>query len=481
MNLIKIALSNICILVCVTDLAGQDLSAGKPIDYVSTDYISRTVKKLEDKYSSLESKIIKATQKSLDRLKRNEKKIIRRVHSQDPVAANSLSQSTKLYDDLLKKVSADSLSYLQTQPSEYLPVLDSMQTSLAFIESNKSIYSGLVSGGGELKIIQQQVKQLDASLQTGYSIKNILKNREAELKSRLGNTSVGKYLKMYNREAYYYQEQIKAYKEALNNSQKLEEKIIALVRDQPGFKDFMSRNSQLGALFRLPGSANPQILPAGLQSRTDLLTGMVSRLGSGGDIQQLIDQGTQLAQGELQKLKNQVGSFGNESSNMIIPDFKPNSQRVKSLWKRLEFGFNIQSLRANLLLPATSDLTITAGYKVNDKSTIGVGVGYKLGWGTGLDNIRISNQGLSLRSFVDIKLKGNIWLSGGYEGNFQKEFASVSQLKELNDWQRSGLIGVTKKYKIGKKSGNLQLLWDFLSTQQVPQTTPLKFRVGYVF
>lgn len=116
MNLIKIALSNICILVCVTDLAGQDLSAGKPIDYVSTDYISRTVKKLEDKYSSLESKIIKATQKSLDRLKRNEKKIIRRVHSQDPVAANSLSQSTKLYDDLLKKVSADSLSYWKIRP-----------------------------------------------------------------------------------------------------------------------------------------------------------------------------------------------------------------------------------------------------------------------------------------------------------------------------------------------------------------------------
>lgn len=481
MNLIKIALSNICILACLSDLPGQELSAGKPVNYIPTDYISRTVQKLERKYSSLESKIIKATRKSLDRLKRNEKKIIRQGHSQDTVAANSISQSSLLYDDLLNRISVDSLSGMQNQHNEYLPVLDSIQTSLAFLESHQNIYPGLVPGRGDLKNIQQQVKRLDARVQVGFSVKNILKNREAELKSRLGNTNVGKYLKMYNRGAYYYQEQIKAYKEALNNSQKLEEKIIALVRDQPGFKDFMSRNSQLGALFRLPGSATPQMLPAGLQSRTDLLTGMVSRLGSGGDIQQIIDQGTQLAQGELQKLKNQVGSFGNESSDMIIPDFKPNSQRVKSLWKRLEFGFNIQSLRANLLLPATSDLTITAGYKVNDKSTIGVGVGYKLGWGSGLDNIKISNQGLSLRSYIDIKLKGSVWLSGGYEGNFQREFASVSQLKELNDWQRSGLIGVTKKYKIGKKSGNLQLLWDFLSTQQVPQTTPLKFRVGYVF
>jgi hypothetical protein len=32
---------------------------------------------------------------------------------------------------------------------------------------------------------------------------------------------------------------------------------------------------------------------------------------------------------------------------------------------------------------------------------------------------------------------------------------------------------------VGKKTGNMQLLWDFLSYGQTPQTQALKFRVGY--
>lgn len=481
MNLIKISLFAVCILACLSGLPGQELSIGKPTNYISTDFISRTVQKLERKYSSLESKIIKETRRSLNWLKKSEKKLIGRVHTNDSIAANSISQSSRLYDDLIKRISIDSLPNGQNQQNEYLPGLDSIQTSLAFLESHKDRFPGLLSKKDDLKIFQLQGKKLDATVQNSFSIKTILKKREAELRSRFGSTNVGKYLKKYNREAYYYQEKIKTYKEMLGNSQKLEEKIIALVRDHPGFKEFMSKNSQLGALFSVPGGRITQSLPAGLQTRSDMISGVISRLGSGGDFQKLIDQGTQAAQAELQKLKDKTAGFGNESSDMIMPDFKPNTQRNRSFWRRIEFGFNIQSQRANSLLPATSDLTMTAGYKLNDKSTIGVGLGYKLGWGRGLDNIKFSNQGFSIRSFADVKLKGSIWISGGYEGNFQKEFASISQLKNVNDWQRSGLIGITKKYKIGKKSGNLQLLWDFLSNQQVPQTTPIKFRMGYVF
>jgi hypothetical protein len=80
-----------------------------------------------------------------------------------------------------------------------------------------------------------------------------------------------------------------------------------------------------------------------------------------------------------------------------------------------------------------------------------------------------------------INMKGNIWISGGYEYNYQHEFEKLDQLKDVNAWQKSGLIGLTKKYKVGKKNGNLQLLCDFLSYSQVPKTTPLKFRIGYSF
>jgi hypothetical protein len=51
-------------------------------------------------------------------------------------------------------------------------------------------------------------------------------------------------------------------------------------------------------------------------------------------------------------------------------------------------------------------------------------------------------------------------------------------------WQQSGLIGLSKiisvKTKFFKKT-RLQLLWDFLSYEQVPKAQPIKFRVVYNF
>jgi hypothetical protein len=84
-----------------------------------------------------------------------------------------------------------------------------------------------------------------------------------------------------------------------------------------------------------------------------------------------------------------------------------------------------------------------------------------------------------LRSYIDIKLKGSIWITGGYEQNYMQGFDKIPVLNDYSKWQQSGLMGLSKKYKVGKKIGNMQLLWDFLSYEQAPQTQALKFRVGY--
>ncbi|MDB5223397.1 MAG: hypothetical protein JWN83_2064, partial [Chitinophagaceae bacterium] len=132
--------------------------------------------------------------------------------------------------------------------------------------------------------------------------------------------------------------------------------------------------------------------------------------------------------------------------------------------------------------PATTDIGLSVGYKLNDKSTLGIGASYKVGLGKGWNNIRISSEGIGLRSFVDYKIKNSFFLSGGYEQNYKSAFNSVEQLKNYNAWQTSGLIGVSKKYKISKKfKGNMQLLWDFLSYNQIPRTQPIVYRLGYNF
>ena len=85
---------------------------------------------------------------------------------------------------------------------------------------------------------------------------------------------------------------------------------------------------------------------------------------------------------------------------------------------------------------------------------------------------------------IDLKLKGSFWVSGGYEQNFKSEIKSIDQLKDRSAWQQSGLVGISKvisvKSKLFKKT-KAQLLWDFLSYQQVPRSQAIIFRVGYNF
>jgi hypothetical protein len=115
---------------------------------------------------------------------------------------------------------------------------------------------------------------------------------------------------------------------------------------------------------------------------------------------------------------------------------------------------------------------------------MGIGASYKLGWGHGWNHIKFTSEGAGLRSFIDWKLKGGFWISGGYEQNYRTAYNSIYQLRNLNAWQQSGLVGLSKVVNVKSrffKKTKLQVLWDFLSYQQVPKTQSVIFRIGYSF
>ncbi len=325
-------------------------------------------------------------------------------------------------------------------------------------------------------------------------IKAGLRQRKEQLKQQL-DKQFNQAMSGFNKQVYYYQAQVDGYKALLSDPDKLAKQLLSWVRGIPAFQGFMSRNSQLAALFggggMGAGAGNSGGTPlAGLQSRTEVNNMLQQAMGSSNaNPQQYLQQQTQLAQEQLNDLKSKVNGLGGSSSDMAMPDFKPNGQKTKSFLKRLEYGMNIQSQRPNGLLPVTSDIAATIGYKLNDKATIGIGASYKLGWGNSISHVSMSNQGIGLRSYVDIKLKGSVWITGGYEQNYLPELkqkldslpAGVYASGWGKGWQSSGLAGLTKKIKIGRKTSNVQLLWDFLSYGQIPRTQPLKFRIGYMF
>lgn len=363
-----------------------------------------------------------------------------------------------------------------------------MSTTMNFLGSNSEILSQSKEVKDKVWSALSKVDELKAQLQKTEDIKVFLKERKLFLKEQLEKLGFAKELKKLNKQVYYYSQQISEYKAMLNDPKKIEKKTLDLLSKTKIWKEFFRKNSMLASLFRLPNPDEPLSMAslAGLQTRVQVNSMIQSQIAAGGpNAQQQFQQNMQSAQNQLNELKGKILKVGGGSSDAEMPEgFKPNNQKTKSFLQRLEYGANVQSQKASSYFPVTSDLGLSLGYKLSDKSVIGIGASYKMGWGRGWNNISITHQGVGLRSYVDWKIKGSFWLSGGYEQNFRSGFSDFDQLRDRSAWQQSGLIGVSKtvsvKSKLFKKT-RLMLLWDFLSYEQVPRTQPLVFRVGYSF
>lgn len=465
-------LSMLClILVRAQDSAGLKL----PIDYLS---------QITSKAEAIEGKLDKKTEKVLSQLQKNEEKIRRKLSRIDSLKASQVFGDAKeKYSSLKRK-----LNNPGGKLTQYMPYLDTLKTSLKFLEQNKGLLKDAKELDQKLSGATNKIKAMESSFAKAEEVKAFIRERKRYLKEQLRNMPFTKQLTKLNKQAYYYSAQVNDYKETFKDSKKMERKAVELLSKTKPFQDFMRKNSELASLFRLPGGGDDlssSVSLQGLQTRAQVNQMIQSRLGTGANAQALFQQNVQGAQAQLAQLKDKVsqyaqGSYGNSGEDMEVPDFKPNNQKTKSFLDRLEYGGNVQSQKARYFFPVTSDIGLSLGYKLNDKSVIGVGASYKLGLGKGWKQISISHEGVGLRSYVDYKIKGSIFLSGGYEQNYRTAFASIEELKDQSTWQSSGLIGLSKKYSVSKKlKGNIQLLWDFLSYQQVPKTQAVLFRVGY--
>jgi hypothetical protein len=426
----------------------------------------------------LEKKLIDKSTKVLDRMKKNEERIYSKMlHGKDSLLAKSkLSEIQEKYSLMKSRISLNSKI---TSIKTYIPRLDSLTTVLKLLDQNNV--------GSKVKDALVRSSSLQAQFQKAEDLKKFIQERQRMLKEQLEKLGLVKQLKQFNKQVYYYSAQVNAYKEILKDPKKIEKKALDILSKTKMFQDFFKKNSLLATLFRMPGDQNdPAYLASlsGLQTRAQVNNIIQQQIRSGGpNAQQAFNQNVQAAQGQLRELQNKLLKYGSGSSDDIMPQgFKPNSQKTKSFMQRLEYGTNMQSQKSTTFFPTTSDIGLSLGYKLNDKSIIGVGASYKLGWGHGWNNIKLSSEGMGLRSYVDWKFKGNFWISGGYEMNYRTAFSNFNQLKDMNGWQQSGLIGISKAIPLKTKFFNkskLQLLWDFLSYQQIPRTQPIIFRIGY--
>ncbi|MFT3945701.1 MAG: hypothetical protein QM763_01910 [Agriterribacter sp.] len=473
------------------------------------------ISSIDDKITSLDRQLSKQTGKYLHSLSKQERKIKKQLAKIDSSKAAEIFGDVKeRYESLSQKFNGATGKFDKLASGEFIPGLDSLQGSVAFLKDAVNIVSKTKDIRRKLGSSLNQANQLQNKLKEAGDIQSYLQERQQQLQQLLGSytslpQSVSKCFGKYRQDVYYYSQQVKEYKEILNDPDKLVRKILSTLQTMPAFSKFFSKYSMLASLFPEPDSyGTPQAL-AGLQTRAGVQQLMQQQLalpaatnGANANPSQYLQQQMQQAQGELSKLKdklNQLGINGGGSSDMAMPESKINPEKTKSLWKRIRLGTNISTQRSNQYYPTRMDITVTAAYKLSQEAQVGIGLSSVLGFGKSWKQVRFTGEGLGGRFFAEWKalspfggagggFMASLWFTAGAELNYTKTVESLAVFKNYSNWTKSALAGLTKKYsmnsplKKGKKvEGSMQVLYDFLHNKHVPPTPAVVWRVGYNF
>lgn len=458
----------------------QTDSALQTLQQLPTKYINQVDNKI-DQYSN---RITNKTEKTLTKLSRWENKIKTLLEKASPETVQKLFGNNQLTFAALLEKYKQGKAAADNYHAQYDSYRDKLNTSINYLIAQKDKLDNKYIQPAVA--VKEKVKKLDEQVENIEAVEQYIKERKKQLlEQSMQYLGKSKYLTKINKEAYYYVETIRNYKQLFSDKKRAEETALKILNKIPAFNEFFKKNSLLSSMFSMSGNSGAGISSfAGLQSRASvsnmIQTGVAS---SGPNAIQAVQQKIQQAQSELGKLKDKVNQYGGGGSDSEIPDFKPNSQKSKTLFQRLDYSTNIQFAKPNGYLPTSGDFAFNIGYKINDKSVVGIGASYKAGFGN-IERIKISHMGIGLRSFLDWKLKKQLFVSGGYEQNYLSQFKSITQLKNNSAWQASGLIGLNKKMNIKTKwfkGTNVQVLYDFLYNQHLPQSQPLLFRIGYSF
>ncbi len=489
----KIVLTCATAFLCLVFKVGHAQSADSTATKV-LNYPSRLFGKLQSKISGLNNQLSSQTQNVLQKMASQEARLQQKLMARDSLGAKQLfAGSAAQYTALIQKMKSDTGRPKQTISGQYQPYVDSLQGELSFLKQNPQLSNAnAISLQGSIS----QLQAAQAKLQVANQAQTFIQQRRSQITQYLTQHSnlenlTGKYTAAMSQQAYYYSQTVNQYRDMLNNPDRLEQKALAMVGRLPAYQTFMKTNSQLSGLFKLPGgdgtSGVAQAIP-GLQTHSQISQQVQGQLTAGatggGDGMGAMQSKVQAAQSELDSYKAKLGQLGGGSTAAAAPDFRPNDQKTKSLWHRLEYGVNFQTTHSTYYYPTTTDLGLTLGYRLGHSNVVGIGASYKMGWGSDIQHIALSGQGVGLRSFLQVAIKSGLSATGGFEYNYTVPFTSYQQLRQLEYWTRSGLLGLSKvvsmKSQVFKKA-QLQLLWDFLSYEQVPQTQPLLFRIGYTF
>lgn len=506
----------LCLAVTIS-YAQSAVSSSDTLTGKLAKFPTRLFRKIQSQSASLNQQVTVQTLSCLNRMSRQEQQMQQRMAATDSNAARQLfGNSQQQYAALEAQVRGDTAHRKVTLNGQYQPYADTLQGAMNFLQQNPQVLakangsvtsatgavtsatSGISSAvtnlspqlQSQLQGAATQFQALQGKLQDADIVKAFVQSRQQQITQYISQHAnlaavIAKPLAGMQQQAYYYSQRVAQYKAMLSDPDALAMKALTMLGKLPAFQNFMKTNSQLGSLFHVPGNYGSGEAVSGLQTKAQVAGIVQSKVSAAGPSGAAALQGSlQSAQSQLDNYKDKLSKLGLGNGDEQMPNFRPNDQKTKSFLGRLQYGFNFQTTHNSYYYPSLLSLGLSLGYKLGHSNVVGIGASYELGTGNGIKNIAFTSQGLGLRSFVNIKIKGSFSATGGLEYNYTTPFTTYQQLRQIQYWQRSGLIGITKtismKSKVLKQT-TLSLLWDFLSYRNVPQTQPVIFRMGYTF
>ena len=384
-----------------------------------------------------------------------------------------------------------------------IPYVDSLKKSLLFFEKNTTALKSLNSMSTSISGARDQVSGIESKMQGVNKIQAFLQDRKNILSAELkAFPQLKKHIQQFRKEAFYYKAQMEQYKETLSSPDRIEKLVIGKLQHLPAFQNLGSRLPGPFSLLVFNGSSTQSTEAIPVDSGENITGGLPARAA----VQKFIQSNSPVMErtiDPLQQIRQQVDKSGEQTQ--LIPqkvidffatvknkfpssvqsdknDFTLNSQRVKSFWKRIDYGADLQFGKSVNYLPATSNITLKLGYKLDDKKTAGIGIAYIMGMGYGWKNIVLTHQGIGLKGYLKWNWKKGFALQAQAGWNYMTQFENIAELKNNDAWQKAGLIGISKDLKFTKKvKANIQFMFDLFYKTHIPYTQPTVFRFGYGF
>jgi hypothetical protein len=484
-----VKLTMLLLLLTLPCLLSAQESKTDSIINIPSKYIKQIDTKVDKYYSRLTSK----TEKTLEKLSKWENKIHHLLLKVNPDAAERLFNSNQITFAKLLEQYKQGKTIAANYGKQYDEYRDKLTSTMSYISEKKGVIEDkYIKPATEVK---EKINSLDSQVTNTEAIQQIIKERKKQLIDQcVQYIGKSKYLKKINAESWYYVETLRNYKEIFSDSKKTEEVVLAILKKTPAFQQFFRENSQLASRLGLPigGSGSGAFGLPGIGAAPVSYNGLQSRVAVQQAIQQRTGRLTASSVANLQeKFRDAMQSYSTyknkleqnlQPGNDAFPIKHINTQHTKTFRQRLDFRFNVQFGKASNQFPSSCNTGLMVGYKLNDKSTAGVGMSYILGMGKDWKNIKLTNEGLGLRSFLEYKTGKSFYLHGAAEWNYMSRFGKVADLYKTDKWQRSILAGLSKKITLKNGlSASMQLLYDFLYQNHTPATSPFVYRIGYNF